>query len=182
MQKRGNPCSRRIHHCGLFVTSIVCVLRSTSRSRADQVVQLINGSTQRAADVLNSGSPFVTSFRGTDDLTITLLSGTMDASYEDTFPASNPGHSISNPDYLSHFVGSAAKGTGDVTIGTLNLLQPTGGSVLQFDFSKPLAAGDHFLIADVDNGEHYVGDRLCLGGRSLQPGQSRGLAARRLQR
>jgi hypothetical protein len=141
---------------------LALILWNTPRSDAGEVVQLINGSGQVAANVLNSGGTFVTSFQGTNDVSITLLSGTMDASYVDNYPAATA--NCNNPSYISSFVGSTANGTGDGSPGGFNLLQETAGASVQFDFSTPLTSSDHFLIADVDTTEKYAMTAYTLSG------------------
>jgi hypothetical protein len=131
-------------------------------SEAGKVVQLINGSGENAATTLNSTGTFVTSFLGTNDVTITLLSGSMDANYVDTYPPASA--NSNNPSYISSFVGSTAKGTGDGSAGAFDLLQETAGASLQFDFSSPLTAKDHFLVADVDTNEEYSMKAYTLSG------------------
>jgi hypothetical protein len=131
-------------------------------SEAGRVVELINSSGENASDELNSTGTFVTSFLGTNDVTITLLSGTMDANYVDTYPPASA--DSNNPSYISSFVGSTKKGTGDGSAGAFDLLQETAGASLEFDFSDPLTAKDHFIVADVDTNEEYSMKAYTLSG------------------
>jgi hypothetical protein len=124
-----------------------------SQAQGGEVIQLVNGANQVAADTLNASGVFTTSFKGSNDVTITKLSGTMDPSVLDNFPATS---AISNnPSYISSFIGSAANGTGDGTAGTFNLLQEQAGVSLQFDFSVALTEGDRIFVGDVDTSEIY---------------------------
>ncbi len=142
--------------------AIALVLHGRARVDAGEVLQLNNAS-RDAATVLNSAETFVTSFQGTNDVTIKLLSGSMDGSYIDHFTAGPPS-SDNNPSYITSFVGSAANGTGDGTAGGFLLLQQTAGASLQFDFSTPLTSSDRFLVADVDNNEKYSMQAFTLVG------------------
>jgi PEP-CTERM motif len=154
--------SRRIPRILITASLLALASLGSARSNAGEVVQLINGSGQVAANVLNSGSPFVTSFQGTNDVTITLLSGTMDSSYVDVYPPASAHDN--NPAYISSFVGSTANGTGNGSPGGFDLLQETAGASLQFDFSTPLTSSDHFLLADLDTTEKYSMTAYTLSG------------------
>jgi PEP-CTERM motif len=162
MLAQGGALSRRIPRIVITATLLALGFQGSARSNAGEVVQLINGSGQVAANVLNSGSPFVTSFQGTNDVTITLLSGTMDSSFVDHYPPASSTNN--NPGYISSFVGSAANGTGDGTAGGFNELQETAGASLQFDFSTPLTSSDRFLVVDVDTTEKYSMSAYTLSG------------------
>jgi hypothetical protein len=152
MHIRKNIC-RRTRRCWIAAALLGPSVFGSAPSQAGRVVQLINSSGDNAATTLNSAGTFVTSFLGTNDLTITLLSGSMDANYVDTYPPASA--DSNNPSYISSFVGSTKKGTGDGSAGAFDLLQETAGASLQFDFSSPLTAKDHFLVADVDTNEEY---------------------------
>lgn len=145
--------SRRVRLLSIASILLTLAFQAPARSEAGEVVQLINGSGQVAADLLNSGSPFVTNFQGTNDVTITLLSGSMDSSFVDHYPPASA--TSNNPAYISSFVGSSVNGTGDGTPGGFNELQETAGASLQFDFATPLTSSDRFLVVDVDTTEIY---------------------------
>ena len=119
-------------------------------------VHLINQSSQNAMAVLNSGAPFTTDFRGTNDVTITPLAGTVNSDvYMDNYGGSTPGN---NPSYLTTFVGATANGTGSGAAGGFDLLETNLGGTnlsLQYDFAQPLTSVDRIIVADVDNDEQY---------------------------
>ena len=155
--------SRRTHRCWIATTLLGASLFASAPSQAGKVVHLINSSGENAADELNSTGTFVTSFLGTNDVTIRLLSGSMDANYVDTYPPASAG-SNNNPAYISNFVGSTKAGTGDGSAGAFDLLQETAGASLEFNFSDPLTAKDHFIVADVDTNEEYSMKAYTLSG------------------
>jgi hypothetical protein len=162
MRTARNTISRRIRRCLIAAAVLGPSVFASAPSEAGRVVQLINSSGENAATTLNSDGSFVTSFLGTNDVTITLLSGSMDANYVDTYPPASA--NSNNPSYISSFVGSTKRGTGDGSAGAFDLLQETAGASLQFDFSSPLMPRDHFLIADVDTNEEYSMKAYTLSG------------------
>ena len=118
-------------------------------------VHLVNDSSQDAMTVLNSGAPFTTDFRGTNDVTLTATSGEVHSVYTDHYGGSTPGN---NPGYLTSFVGTTSTGTGDGTAGGFELLETNFGAPnlsLRYDFAQPLTSVDRILIADTDNDEQY---------------------------
>ena len=130
----------------------------SSQSRASSVISWTNDSSQTALSVLNGGSSFVTNFIGTNDVTITQLSGNVNSVYMDAFGGASSGN---NPSYLTDFVGSSAANTGDGLAGHMKLLEtalvadaPT--NALQFDFASSLNGNSRIVIADVDLAENYT--------------------------
>ena len=79
--------------------------------------------------------------------------GPINSRFTLAFPAA-PGN---NPSFLSAFVGQAANGTGDGTVGRLQGIEPSSSVnvPLQFDFSPPLPTTARFLVSDVDFGESH---------------------------
>jgi hypothetical protein len=129
----------------------VCLLAAVPARAELAALQTVNGSSQSSDAVLTTvNAVFVTNFKGTNDVSVTLLSGTVGPNFNDAYPAS-PGN---NPAYLSGFVGSAANGTGDGAPGVLRQMQTTiPGTSLSFTFDVPLNPGDRFVVSDTDNGE-----------------------------
>jgi hypothetical protein len=154
--------SRRTVRCLIAAALLGASVFASAPAEAGRVVQLINSSGENAATTLNSTGTFVTSFLGTNDVTLTLLSGSMDANYVDTYPPASA--DSNNPSYISSFVGSTKKGTGDGSAGAFDLLQESAGASLQIDFSDPLLPRDHFLVADVDTTEEYSVKAYTLSG------------------
>lgn len=121
-------------------------------------VHLVNDSHQDAVKVLNGGGTFVTDFKGTNDVSISLLAGTLQGYEDGTFGGPKPGN---NPGYLQTYLGSPATGTGSGALGDLLELETKAPAVgvaptsIQFDFSKPLTSLDSILIQDVDTSEQY---------------------------
>lgn len=118
------------------------------------VIHWINGSNHAIA-ITNPGDTFTTNFRGTNDVTVTLLSGNTTGPFIDVYGGATPGN---NPSYLTNFVGQASNGTGDGTLGDLNHLGTTGGSsgALQFDFTQPVTSADRLIFNDIDFNESYM--------------------------
>lgn len=167
---------------GLLSLLLLTMIAATVQMQAQSLptIEWKNGSGQGAVATLNSGANFVTDFRGTNDVTITELSGSVNSVYQDNFGGASSGN---NPDYLKTFVGNSATNTGDGGAGHVRLLETalTAGAAansLQFDFLVPLDANSRILIADVDlsevytiqayhyNGTNYVA--LSLTGWSIQ--------------
>jgi hypothetical protein len=116
------------------------------------VLHLVNESGQNIENTLSSSVPFVTDFKGTNDVTVTELAGSLDSDYIDTFGGAD---SFDNPSYITNFVGAAANGTGDGTAGDIEDIQTSGGLSLQFDFALRLTPDDRFFLIDCDNTEQY---------------------------
>lgn len=137
-----------------------------ARAKGDFIVHYVNDSSQDAVTVINTGATFTTSFRGTNDISFTRLSGTVGALLLDNY-SSTPGN---NPAFITNFVGNAAQATGDGVAGHWVLMQTSTSSMsLQIDFAVPLPAGDHFLVADVDNGEQYQVQAYVKNGSNYDP-------------
>jgi hypothetical protein len=119
------------------------------------VVEWINQSGGNAVTSLNGSGSFVTDFKGTDDVMVSLLTGSVNSIYQENFGGPTPGN---NPSYVTDFVGSPLNGTGNGVPGVILTLE-TGFDAertsLQFDFAQPLTPADRFLIADIDNNEQY---------------------------
>ena len=132
------------------------------------VIHWINRSGQRADTVLNSGTLFVTDYKGSNDVTITRLTGSLNSIYSETYGGPTPGN---NPSYVTNFIGVATNGTGDGTAGKMSLLETTLAAVdcsFQFDFVIPLTPKDHFLLSDVDAGEKYSLQAYLKAGSTYQ--------------
>jgi hypothetical protein len=138
---------------------LLLIAMATSSSHAGtEAVHLVNDMGQRAADFLRAGGTFVTDYKGTNDVTISVLAGTTETIGESFFGGATPGN---NPDYLKNFAGNLVDGTSDGTIGAIATVRtefPALTNVatsLQFDFSIPLTTNDRMLVVDVDQGEQY---------------------------
>jgi len=129
--------------------------QTESRAQTEPVVQWINDQGQDGRTVLNNGSNFITSFKGTNDVTVKLLSGSVNSIFQEVFTVG--GANINNPAFLTNFVGLTGNGTGDGNPSRLKCIETAlGGTVvLEFDFAIPLTANDRLVIADVDTGEEY---------------------------
>lgn len=147
---------------------LTCVAGASSAVHAVQVIQWINSASQRADTVLGSASTFTTNFRGTNDVTVTKLSGNVNGLFIDNYGGLTPGN---NPSYLTTFVGSVANGTGDGTPGHMEMFQFTGAAIgsFQFDFAQPLSSTDRLLLVDIDAGEQYQIDAFSLVGGNYVP-------------
>ncbi|HEX4262978.1 MAG TPA: hypothetical protein VH597_01460 [Verrucomicrobiae bacterium] len=91
-------------------------------AQTTQALHWINDSSQNGFTTLNSTSNFITSFKGTNDVQITLISGKVNSIFQEAFAglANN-----NNPGFLTNFIGLAANGTGDGTYGHINFLEST---------------------------------------------------------
>lgn len=127
--------------------------RVTSAS-SGTVVWLINSNGENAHTVLNGGTPFVTNFKGVNDVTITRLTGTLSENFVDTYPPASS--TCNNPAYITSFVGATSNGTGNGTPGGVSFLQPQSGSSVQYDFAIPFDVDDRFLLTDTDVNEQYT--------------------------
>lgn len=123
-------------------------------ARAVSVVHWINNSNQNASNVVNSGSPFLTSFRSAGEVTVTRLINTAGSLFTDNFGGATPGN---NPAYLTSFVGAAASGTGNGQAGYMGFFDLGGAATgsTQFDFAQPLTSADRLLFVDADSTEQY---------------------------
>jgi hypothetical protein len=135
---------------------LVLLIAVASLARGnDNVVHWINSASQSALTVLNSGGTFTTDFKGSGDVAIKLVSGTLNSLYGENFAAS-PGN---NPSWVTGFIGSSAQGTGSGAPGHWTVLETTSPSTnlssVQFDFSRPLLPGDRILLLDCDSNEQY---------------------------
>jgi hypothetical protein len=133
------------------------------------VVHLINDSAQDDVTILNSGQAFVTDFKATNDVTVSMVSGTVLPDFLAHFPGPAAGAPSNNPAYITSFIGSASQGTGDGTPGGINELSPSIGNGVQFDFSIPLTSKDFFSVDDVDNSEIYTIKAFSKVGNVLTP-------------
>ena len=128
--------------------------QAVGTSSSGTVVWLINGAGANAQTILNGGTPFVTNFKGVDDVTITLLTGTLSANFVDRFPPASS--TCNNPVYISNFIGATTNGTGDGTAGGISFLQPQSGAAVQYDFAIPFDVDDRLFIVDTDVSEEYT--------------------------
>jgi hypothetical protein len=133
---------------------------------ADSAIRWINEANQSAATVLNGGSVFTTTYRTSNDVSVTLLSGSTSGTYIDVYGGATPGN---NPDYLRDFVGSTTEGTGDGQAGHHLFLTMSSASTgaIQFDFAQPLNSSDRILFSDVDYFEQYSLQAFAPGGAAL---------------
>ena len=127
------------------------------------VVHLINAAGQDIYNTLSSSVPFVTDFKGSGDVTVTELAGSLDPDYTDTFWGV---YSSGNPDYVTNFVGATTNGTGDGAVGDLEDIQTSGGLSLQFDFALRLTPNDRLFIIDCDFSEQYRVQAFIKSGSS----------------
>jgi len=136
--------------------------------QTELVIHWINDLGQDGRAVLSAGSNFITSFKGTNDVTVKLLSGSVNSIFQEVFSVG--GTNINNPAFLTNFVGLAANGTGDGNPSRLKCLETalSGSVLLEFDFAIPLTSADRLVIADVDTGEEY-GILASFQGSSLFP-------------
>ena len=153
--------------CGLIVVFSLLECGLAEKSSASMVVaNWVNSDAKNAVTELNAGRVFVTNFKGTNDLTVTQTQGFVSSIYNDRF-YSSPGN---NPSYLTTYVGSAAKGTGNGSTGVLSLLESSWNpSSLRFDFSTPLNVFDKIVIADIDAAEQFQIRAYSLVGTSYVP-------------
>jgi PEP-CTERM motif len=130
---------------------------------AASVIHWINDSNQDAASVLNGGGSFTTTFRTSNDVTATELSGHTSGQFVDNFGGPTPGN---NPGYLTTFVGSTGNGTGDGTAGHVAFLDMAGTATgsMQFDFAQPITSADRLLFVDPDSTEQYHIEAFTLVG------------------
>jgi hypothetical protein len=143
---------------GFFsLLAAVCFLLSRGGASAQTVpvIHWVNDTNQNGYTTLTATSNFITSFKATNDVHVTVVSGNVNSIYQEVFGGLGPGNN--NPAYLTNFIGLAANGTGDGIAGHIKFIEgELGGTmVLQFDFAVPLTSYDRFLITDVDLGEAY---------------------------
>ena len=144
---------------GLKRTVITCLLALgtplLAQAQSEPAIQWINASGQNAATQLNNTGTFTTSFQGTNDVTVTQLTGNVSGLVNNAFGGANPGN---NPGYITSFLGSPATGTGTGTAGTFGLLGGDGTDAtasFEIDFSVPLTLNSHLMFGDVDTTEQY---------------------------
>jgi hypothetical protein len=134
----------------------LCCLFSMSQGwgQTTQGLHWVNDSGSNALTTLNATSNFITSFKGTNDVHVTLLTGSVNSIFQESFAglANN-----NNPGYLTNYLGLAANGTGDGTVGHISFLESALGVAmsLRFTFDIPLTPNDRLLLTDVDTGEKY---------------------------
>jgi hypothetical protein len=123
------------------------------------VLHCINDAGQGALSLLSTGQVFVTSFKGHNDVSVIPQAGqpaTNQPGYVVThsFGGATPGN---NPWYLKGFCGAASNGTGDGTVGHINLLCTAAAPTawLAFEFAIPLTSRDQILFGDTDGNERY---------------------------
>ena len=126
-----------------------------AQAQNEQAIQWINAASQNGATQLNSTGTFTTSFQGTNDVTVTQLTGNVSGLVNNSFGGATPGN---NPGYITSFLGSPTTGTGTGTAGTFGLLGGDGTDAtasLEIDFSVPLTLNSHIMFGDVDTTEQY---------------------------
>jgi hypothetical protein len=157
--------TRRKIACTLIIVGAAPCLSSVY---AASVIHWVNASNQNGSTALNNTGTFTTTFRSANDVTVTLLSGTVSGTFNDNFGGPTPGN---NPVYLTTFVGSAAMGTGDGVAGHVGYLNMTGAATgsLQFDFAQPLTSADRLLFVDTDSNEQYHVEAYALVSSSYVP-------------
>jgi hypothetical protein len=156
------------------LTVLIPVLANAVPAFGDNypVLHLKNPTSLDLAADIATGNPTVTSFQGTNDVTITQLAAPSFYSYfQAEFGGASPGN---NPGYLTGFVGSGLNNTGDGSPGRLFLLGLNSESAsnqpkLQFDFTIPLDATDRLLISDIDRSEKYKIEAFHFTGSGYQP-------------
>jgi hypothetical protein len=132
--------------------AVLRVIGPTSPWAAAIVVHLVNDSGQDIYDTLSSSVPFVTDFKGTNDVTITELAGVLLPDYIDSFGGV---YGSENPSYITNFVGATSNGTGDGMPGDLEDIQTSLGLTIEFDFASRLTPNDHLFLIDCDWVEQY---------------------------
>ncbi len=133
-----------------FVFAIaILIVAGVSRAQNRPVMNIKNASSQDAPTVLNAGNTFVTSFKSTNDLTISAGSGLNVSKFMEQFTS---GGSSNNPSYLTTFTGSSSNFTGDSLTSHMDTVV-FKNRTLTFDFSAPLTATDRLLIFDTDFNE-----------------------------
>jgi hypothetical protein len=146
-----------VHLVSAAVLAAVLALADPASAQTVRAVHWINRANRGVLAALSApGSEFVTDFKGTNDVTLTLVAGGIHSVYAETYGNPQPGN---NPAYVTNFVGNPAWDTGDGTPGHLGLLETHLTSTVatyRFDFRIPLTPLDHLLVSDVDNGESYT--------------------------
>ena len=150
--------------CSLLITCAAFALPSVLAASA---IHWINDSNQPIGNVLNGG-PFTTSFRTSNDVTVSELSGFTSGHFVDNFGGPTPGN---NPDYVTTFVGSTSNGTGNGTAGQVAFLDMAGTATgsMQFDFAQPLTPADRLLFVDIDSTEQYHIEAFSLVSSTYVP-------------
>lgn len=150
--------------CFLVVLSTLGV---TARG-ATVGIHTISDSGQNASSALTASTPFVTTFRSPNDVTVSIQNASsFTGTFTDNF-AANPGN---NPGYITGFVGSSTAGTGNGTAGFVSsfLMASVATGVMQLDFAQPLNSNDHILFIDVDSSEQYSIQAFSLVGSNYVP-------------
>ena len=138
----------------LFSCSLLVVpLAVAGGTPSIPVLHLVNQAGEDIYNTLSASTPFVTDFKGSNDVTVTELAGSLDSDYVDTFGGAD---SFDNPPYITNFVGAATNGTGNGTVGDIEDIQTSYGLTLQFDFALRLTPQDRFFLIDCDNSEQYL--------------------------
>ncbi len=144
------------------------------RAQSEPVLHWINDLGQDGVASLNSTSNFITDFKGTNDVQIKMIFGSVNSIFSEAFTIGAT-NSNNNPSFLTNFFGLAGNGTGDSARRHLKCLETalSGEVILQFDFSIPLTTDDRLFITDVESGEAYkvqayfAGQELKLTGWSF---------------
>jgi len=145
-------CYSKIASILFYVGGLIALPASALGQVSMAVVHLVDHSEQDIYNVLGSGKLFVADFKGSNDVTVTKLTGDLGSDFVDTFGGQ---FSSGNPDYMTNFVGAVTNGTGDGIAGDLECIQTTFALSLQFDFALGLTPADRFLLIDCDNEERY---------------------------
>jgi hypothetical protein len=139
----------RCHFLGFLIATFAPAV-----APGQPVIHYINDSQVSVVNALTApGDTFVTDYRGTNDVTITLLATNTARLHNLAYTI--PPATTNNPNYVTGFVGSAANGTGDGTVGTMSglLTQTGGGSSIQVDFANRIGPSDRLLFTDIDTTE-----------------------------
>lgn len=131
----------------------VSVTAASGGTPSIPVLHLVNDSGQDIFNTLSSTVPFVTDFKGSNDVTVTKLTGS--CTQPDSISTLGGAYSSGNPWYITNFTGSPLNGTGDGNIGDIEEIDTTNGLSLQFDFALRLTPQDRFFLFDCDISEQY---------------------------
>ncbi len=142
-------------------------LMSSAQAQNESVVHWINDSGADAFSVLSAGGVFVTSFKQTNDVSITAVSGPPGGLIMLNFGETLPGN---NPWYITQFQGKTNNGTGNGTNGFINTFFLTFNATvtMQFDFASPLTPNDRIILTDIDSQDAYTLQAYIRNGISYQ--------------
>ncbi len=161
-------------HCKIYPW-LICVgglaiqpLTAFSQVPSIPVIHLVNQANQDLYDALTAKTTFVTDFKGSNDVTITRLAGSVGQDFVDSFGGA---YSHGNPAYLTNFLGTLTNGTGDDIVGDIECIQTDADHFpsLQFDFALGFTPNDRLLVIDCDNSEQYRIQAYVKSGNTYNP-------------